>query len=159
MPGVALEDSVQFRAVAYTTTDRVVRATISWSATEGSVWGGGETDGFHHGWYHAGPGCGDRAVIATAQPLPASATLTGRVPTGNLQFAAHGGAASFLDGKVDYVRCFSVARADHADWRLRWPAPKVAYCLYDYGFNQDSLGNIRDRSLYENHAVVTSAPQ
>lgn len=84
-----------------------------------------------------------------------SATLSTRAPTTAVTVAANGGTA-FFDGQLDYLRGFSIARADHADYMLRWPAPQAPYVLFDYYGELDANGRCLDNSRYGIHSARVS---
>lgn len=80
-----------------------------------------------------------------------SATNGLRTPVGDLRVGNDG--SSFGNVTVDYFRLLGVARADHADRLVRFPDPRAAYVLADYG---DDL--TVDRSRYENNGTTTGSP-
>ena len=85
-----------------------------------------------------------------------SATLLMRTPAGDLR-VARDNASNYYDGTVDYLRVFSIVKADHNDRLIRHPAPRASYVLADYDFNL--VGSlVYDRSKYENNLLALNTP-
>lgn len=70
--------------------------------------------------------------------------------------------AEYFDGKMDYLRLFSIVKTDHNDRLVRFPDPKVDYCLADYDFLSVAFGSmdalVKDSSRYVNHAAINGTP-
>lgn len=86
-----------------------------------------------------------------------SATLNVRTPVGDLRVARDDG-TNYFDGTVDYLRVFSVTKANHNDRLIRSPNPRASYCLADYDFNESSGNLVYDRSRYEAHLITQNTP-
>ena len=78
-----------------------------------------------------------------------SASLLHRAPAGDLRVGADATPATHIDGVVDYIRAFSVARENHNDRLLRFPDPRSEVVLADYDMNATADWIVKDRSRYE----------
>lgn len=86
-----------------------------------------------------------------------SATLSTRTPVGNLRIARDD-TTNYYDGKIDYLRGFAIARANHADRRVRFSDPKAEYVLFDYDFNASANAIVYDQSRFENNGEAFNTP-
>ena len=85
-----------------------------------------------------------------------SATNLLRAPVGDIHLGADATPGTYLDGVIDYIRLFDVARSNHNDRLVRFPDPRAGYVLADYDMNITSNGIVKDRSRYENHLLGAS---
>lgn len=111
------------------------------------------------------------SILAACQLVRSGANLTltvnGTAYTGTIASGttvAFGGkaafgtdnGATFYDGRIEFVRGFSVARTSQMDGWSRLLNPRAPSVLFDYVLNETTF--VRDRSLYENSASVTGSP-
>lgn len=79
-----------------------------------------------------------------------SATNALRAPVGDIHLGADATPGTYLDGVVDYIRLFDLARDNHNDRLIRFADPRADYVLADYDMNITANAIVKDRSRYEN---------
>jgi hypothetical protein len=86
-----------------------------------------------------------------------SATLNVRTPVGDLRVARDDG-TNYFGGVFDYLRAYTVTKANHNDRLVRNPCPRASYCVADYDFALSTGLLVHDRSRYENHLIAVNTP-
>lgn len=79
-----------------------------------------------------------------------------QTPVGNLMIGGVG-VVNPHDGKIDYIRVFSIVKANHNDRLVRFPDPRAEYVMADYGFTMSGT-TVYDNSRFENHGIAVNTP-
>lgn len=102
----------------------------------------------------------DGTFTLKANGSSASGTLTTGTLYANtddiLLGTLNGGTKWFL-GKYDYLRLIAFARTSQQDNWTRLVNPFARYVMADYPMEKDTVNDIQDRSLFNNHAVVSGS--
>jgi hypothetical protein len=99
-------------------------------------------------------------IDGTTADSDTMADLDCKAPGGSLYIGRNNTTNAF-DGRIQYVRGFSTARADMSFSRLLLPQPRADDVLFDYVMEAVATGGtayVEDRSRFENHGTLTGAP-